>query len=99
MPPPRFRVHLSPAIREQILDVLSRARARGQGPEAIAAATKIEKGLLWYADELGESRYRLNVMGELRVVAIGPIGGVFAVDREKLSVEIGRFRLLGIRNG
>lgn len=97
MPPVRFRVSIPPAIGEQLLDVLRRARLRGQGDEAIAATAKIEEGLIWLADELGESRYPLKVMGELRVVVIGPVGAVFAVDRAQLQVNIGRFRLLGVR--
>jgi hypothetical protein len=36
-------------------------------------------------------------MGELRVVVIGPVGAVFSVDRAQLLVQIGRFRLLGVR--
>jgi hypothetical protein len=27
---------------------------------------------------------------------IGPVGAVFAVDRTKLEVHVGRFRLLGV---
>jgi hypothetical protein len=99
MPPPRFRVHISPAVGEQLLDALRRARARGQGPEAVAAARKIDEGLTWFADELGESRYPLKVFGELRVVVIGPLGAVFAVDRGKLEVQVGRIRLLGVGRG
>ena len=96
MPPPRFRVHIAPAVGEQLLDALRRAHARGRGAEAIAAARTIEQGLTWFADELGESRYPLKVLGELRVVVVGPIGAVFAVDRNKLEVQVGRFRLLGV---
>ena len=96
MPPPQYRVHLSEAVREQLRDVVARAVARGQRDEALIAVRKMFEGLTWLADELGESRYQLNVMGELRVVVIGPIGAVFAVDRVKLTVQVGRFRLLGV---
>ncbi len=99
MVPPRFRVTIPPAVGEQLLDAFSRARVRGQEQEAIAAAAKIEEGLIWLADELGESRFRLNVLGELRVVVIGPVGAVFAVNRTRLEVNVGRFRLLGLHRG
>jgi hypothetical protein len=97
MPPPRYRIHAASAVNEQLLDVFVRATARGQRAEAIAAAAKIEEGLTWLADELGESRFPLKVLGEMRVVVIGPVGAVFAVDRAKLEVHVGRFRLLGVR--
>lgn len=72
--------------------------SRGQRDEALGAVRKIFEGLTWLADEFGESRYQLNVMGELRVAVIGPVGVVFAVDRAKLAVQVGRFRLLGVRH-
>ena len=99
MPPRRFRVEIPPAVGEQLLDAFRRATARGQESEAIAAAAKIEEGLIWLADELGESRFPLHVLGELRVVVIGPIGAVFAVNRARLEVNVGRFRLLGLHRG
>ena len=95
MPPPQFQVHLSGAVKEQLRDVVARAGARGQREEALRAVHKILEGLTWLADELGESRYPLKVLGELRVVVIGPVGAVFAVDRARLEVQVGRFRLLG----
>jgi len=36
---------------------------------------------------------------ELRRVAIGPVGAVFAVNRARLEVYVGRFRLLGRLRG
>jgi hypothetical protein len=97
MPPPQFEVHLSEAVKEQLRDVVARAAIRGQRGEALLAVRKIFEGLTWLADELGESRFPLNVMGELRVVVIGPVGAVFAVRRDRLDVQVGRFRLLGVR--
>ena len=97
MPPRRFRYFMSVAVKEQVREVLRRAAARGQHAEAVAAFAKIQEGLTWLADELGESRFPLNVMGELRVVVIGPVGAVFAVDRGRREANIGRFRLLGVR--
>lgn len=99
MPPPHYRVMMPPAVREQLRDVLIHAAARGQQAEAQDAAQKILAGLTWLADELGESRYPLNVFGELRVVVIGPIGAVFAVHTGRREVNVGRFRLLGVRRG
>ncbi|AMV29758.1 hypothetical protein VT84_35525 [Gemmata sp. SH-PL17] len=97
MSAPQFRVLLSEAVKDQLRDVVARAAARGQRTEALAAARKILDGLTWIADEFGESRGALKVMGELRVAIIGPIGVVFAVDRAKWEVHIGRFRLMGAR--
>lgn len=99
MAPPRYRIFISRAVEEQLEEVFSKARARGQEPEAVAAAAKIEEGLIWLADELGESRFTLNVLGELRVVVIGPVEAVFAVNRERLEVHVGSFRLLGLHRG
>jgi hypothetical protein len=99
MAPPRFRVVIPPAVGEQLQDAFRRASVRGQEREATAAAAKIEEGLIWLADELGESRFPLHVLGELRVVVIGPIGAVFAVNRARLEVNVGRFRLLGLHRG
>jgi hypothetical protein len=99
MAPVRFRLVIPPAVGEQLLNALSQARIRGQEREAIAAAAKIEEGLIWLADELGESRFPLNVMGELRVVVFGPIGAIYYVNRDRLEVHVGRFRLLGITRG
>jgi hypothetical protein len=99
MAPPRFRVIISPAVGEQLLDLFRRAKVRGQEREAKAAAAKIEEGLIWLADELGESRFPLKVLGELRVVVIGPVGAVFVVNRTRLEVSVGRFRLLGLHRG
>jgi hypothetical protein len=99
MSPPKYQVLLSGDVKEQIRAVVARASVRSQKDEALHAARKIFEGLTWLADELGESRYRMKVMGELRVVVIGPIGAVFAVNRSKLEVNVGRFRLLGLRRG
>lgn len=99
MPPSQYRVHLPGAVKEQLRDVVARAAARGQREEALRAVRKILDGLTWLGDELGESRFPLNVMGELRVVVIGPVGAVFAVDRGKGEVYVGRFRLLGVHRG
>lgn len=99
MPSPQFQVYLSETVKEQLRDVVSRANARGQREEALRAVRKIAEGLTWLADEFGESRHLLKVMGELRVAVVGPIGVVFAVDRAKLTVQVGRFRLLGTHRG
>lgn len=99
MPPPQYRVMIAGAVREQLQDVLANASARGQRADAQDAARKILAGLTWLADELGESRYPLNVFGELRVVVIGPGGAVFAVHAGRREVNVGRFRLLGVRRG
>jgi hypothetical protein len=96
MPPPQFQVLLSEDVKEQLRAVVAHANTRGQKGEALRAARKVFEGLRWFADELGESRYPLNVLGELRVVVIGPIGAVFAVNRARLEVQVGRFRLLGL---
>lgn len=95
MPPPQFRVHTAPAVLEQLRSVILRAASRGRGAEAMQAARKIDEGMRWLADELGESRYPLAVFGELRVVVIGPIGAVFAVNTRRLEVHVGRFVLMG----
>ena len=97
MPPRRFRYFMSAAVKQQLRDVFRQAAARGQQAEAVAAFAKIEEGLTWLADEAGESRFPLNVMGELCVITIGPIGALYAVDRDKWEVYIGRFRLMGVR--
>lgn len=99
MHPPQYNVLLVPTARDDLQDVIHRATARGQATDALWAARKIFQGLRWLADELGESRYPLNVMGELRVVVIGPVGCIFAVDRNRMLVQVGRFRLLGVRRG
>lgn len=99
MPPPQYRVLLAPAVEEQLREVIRRAAARGQATDALWASGKILEGLRWLADELGESRYRLRVLGELRVVVIGPVGALFAVHRGHMEVNVGRFRLLGVRRG
>ncbi len=99
MAPPRYRVLLSGVVKDQLRDAVALATARGQKAETIHAAQKILEALTWLADEVGESRFPLNVMGELRVVVIGPLGAVYAVDRSRLEVQIGRFRLLGTRRG
>jgi hypothetical protein len=97
MPPPQFRVLLSEDVKEQLRAAIALANTRGQKNEALRAVRAIAEGLKWFADELGESRFPLRLMGELRVVVIGPIGAVFAVNRTKLEVNVGRFRLLGVR--
>ena len=99
MPPPKYRVLLSGAVKEQLRAVVARASARGQKDAALHAIGKIFEGLTWLADEMGESRYPLSVLGELRVVIIGPVGFVFAVNRDRLEVQVGRVRLLGVTRG
>lgn len=96
MPPSRFHINISRAAGEAIQDVFRKARLRGQEQEVIRAAAKIEEGLIWFADELGESRFPLKMMGELRVVVIGPLGAVYSVSRTKREVYLGRVRLLGL---
>lgn len=97
MPPPQYRVDVPEVTKDQLRAAITAAAQRGQRDEAVRAARKIFEGLTWLADELGESRFRLKVMGEMRVVVIGPLGAVFAVDRERLTVHVGRFVLLGVR--
>lgn len=99
MPPPQYRVLVPQVAKEELREVIRRASARGQATEALWASAKLLEGLRWLADELGESRFPLKVLGELRVAVIGPVGVVFAVDRAKMTVHVGRFRLLGVRRG
>lgn len=97
MPPPQYRVDMPEVAKDQLRAAVLAASQRGQRDEALRAARKLLEGLTWLADELGESRFPLKVMGELRVAVIGPLGAVFAVDRERLTVHVGRFVLLGVR--
>jgi hypothetical protein len=96
MDPPKYQVLLSKDVKEQLRTVIARASDYGQKDEALHATRKIFEGLTWLADELGESRSPLKVLGELRVVVIGPVGAVFSVNRARHEVIVGRFRLLGL---
>ena len=99
MPPPQYQVLIPQAAQEEFREVIRRASTRGQATEALWASAKLLEGLRWLADELGESRFPLRMLGDLRVAVIGPVGVVFAVDRAKMVVHVGRFRLLGVRRG
>ncbi|MBA4066049.1 MAG: hypothetical protein C0501_20485 [Isosphaera sp.] len=92
-----FRVSAAAAVLAQLEEAVALAGRQGRRAEALAAARALDRGLTWYADELGESRYRLPVFGELRVAIIGPLGVVFAVHAGRREVNVGRFRLLGVR--
>ena len=95
MPPRQFRIHIAPEVLAQLRAAIQTAAAHGRRADAVHAALKIEDGLRWLADELGESRYPLKRFGELRVVLIGPIGAVYAVHRGRMEVNVGRLVLMG----
>lgn len=91
MAPVPFRVFHSGYARELFASVLRLATADGRLGEAIAAARVIEKGLLWLADEFGESRQPLHLLGELRCATVLPITVFFAVHTGRREVQVGRY--------
>jgi hypothetical protein len=92
MPPSRFQVHYSQSAKDQAAAGLRDALAAGRGPEAIAAARAIERGLIWFADGLGESRGEPGLIGQVRWVGILPLTAWFAVDLGRRVVYVNRFR-------
>jgi hypothetical protein len=95
MTPQPFRVFHSVRARELLLAAIQAATAAGRRAEALAAAHTIERALRWYADGFGESRQRLNLMGELRWAAVLPLTVWFAVDVVRWEVQVSRYRFVG----
>lgn len=87
-----FRIMPSQRADEMLVAAIGQATADGRRAEAMAAALVIERGLLWFADGLGESRGSLRVLGELRWVAILPMTAWFAVNVARREVWVNRFR-------
>ena len=94
MTPQPFRVFHSVRARELFTSAMQAAIAAGRQAEALAAARAIERALLWYADGFGESRQRLNLMGELRWAAVLPLSVWFAVDVVRWEVQVSRYRFI-----
>jgi len=92
MGPQRFRVNYSQRAGELLAAAFRQATDAGLRAETIAAARAIEQGLRWFADEPGESRGPLRVLGELRWVGILPITAIFSVDRRRREVWVSSFR-------
>ncbi|MBX9627298.1 MAG: hypothetical protein K2X82_26080 [Gemmataceae bacterium] len=90
--PLRFRVEPSESAKEQLVAAVRDAKKDGRGTEAIAVARAIERGLIWYADELGESRGAAGLIGQVRWVGILPLTAWFAVDLGRRIVYVNRFR-------
>ena len=94
MTPRPFRIFHSSNARTQFAAAITAATLDGKRMEAISAARAIEKGLLWYADEFGESRQQLQLLGELRWAAILPLSIWFAVHVGSLEVQVSRYRYI-----
>lgn len=94
MAPRQFDVSAPPVVLDQLREAVRQAAAHGLGPQSLTAARKILDGLRWLADELGESRRPLRVMGELRCVTILPITAWFAVHVGRGEVHIGRYKFV-----
>lgn len=94
MPPEPFQVSYSGESNDQFRAAVAEATRAGLRAEAIRAARAIEQGLNWLADELGEFRRPLNVLGELRWVAVLPLTAWFVVDRARRAVWVVRFRFV-----
>src|SRR5262245_29478215 len=93
-----FSVLIASGVLEQLEEAIVLAGRQGRRDEAVAAGRAINNRLRWLADEFGESRYPLKLMGELRVAIIGPLGVIFSVHAERHEVNVGRFRLIGLRH-
>lgn len=87
-----FRVSHSGEAREQFAAALVRARGDGRRAVAVAAARVIERGLLWLADEFGESRQPLRVLGQARCGIELPLTVYFVVDAGRRLVFVNRYR-------
>jgi hypothetical protein len=79
---------------DQLRAALRQADAEGRGEEARAAARAVESGLRWFADELGESRQPVGLLGEKRFIEIHPLTAVFAVHLGRRDVHVSRFGLV-----
>ena len=99
MPPLRFRVELSGSAKQQLVAAVREARGDGRGVEAEAAARAIERGLIWYADELGESRGAAGLVGQIRWAGVLPLTAWFAVDFGRRVVFVNPFRYAPRRAG
>ena len=94
MGPVPFRLLHSQHAVEQLASALQQATAAGRRVEAVAAVRVIERGLRWLADEFGESRQSLRLMGELRCATVLPITVYFAVDSGRKEVQVSRYRFV-----
>lgn len=92
MGPIPFQVHHSQHAAELLVDAVRRAGSVGLRAEAIHAAHVIQSGLKWYAGELGESRGRLLILGELRWVGVYPLTAIFCVDHARREVWVNRYK-------
>ena len=94
MTPRQFTVFHSDHAWELLTTALRTAVAVGRGSEAFAAVQTIERGLLWYADGLGESRQQLQLLGQLRWACFLPITVWYAVDFARWEVQVSRYRFV-----
>lgn len=94
MGPRPFRVFTSQSADEELVAGFRQAEGVGVLAEAVRAAEAIRRGLNWYADELGESRGTLNLLGELRWVGVLPLTAWFCVDLPRRIVWVNRLRFV-----
>lgn len=94
MTPQPFTVYHSGRAWELLAAALRTATAVGRGPEALAAAQTIERGLRWYSDGFGESRIQLQLLGQLRWGCVLPLTVWFAVDVARWEVHVSRYRFV-----
>ena len=88
----QFTVYHSGFARDSFFAAIRAATLDGRRAEAVAAARVFERGMLWFADGLGESRQPLQILGQLRCATVLPLTVWFAVDVTRWEVQVSRYR-------
>jgi len=92
-PPDPYRVVFSEATRQQLLELLRRAVARGRGEQVLSAAKVVVARLQSDPLEFGEPRRELRALRlQERVAVVRPLGVIYAVDENRRLVYITAFR-------